>query len=759
MKELLLNGWQYSNKVISEQREKGAEDVVFPHGVYISSKKLMKSKFTYTKVLKTGELAKRSYLMFDGFLGNMTVIINKRKVGQFTGIGLPARVDITKALKANTDNNIILKFDCNLNKSMVKKEDTDCFMGITDKVWLETVGEVHIARNVEGKTYTKNFIVRQEGENIINVDLVLTNEGKANSEVTINAVAIDMDKRKVAKDVTKVTVKKGASVKQTVKLLIDRPELWSVDQPYLYTIGVRVEVDGKVCDTEIVKRGLRTFAYDKKKGVSCNGAPLKLVVTNYAPLFPEIGISNEENAIYRDLFKLKKAGINAIRCINYPASTALLEVCDRLGLVVINTLPNTVFFKKDMDVVKGIHTLAVRDIGRTSVAIWDITIVRKGCPAVKLTKYVGKELFKMYGKGNHPLTIGVVQKKVVDIPYNFYNHKTKKYENKKSKKYSSIINTYGMEKEQVSSCDRNDGEINMLFQAWNYQFVENNNNAKEKMAGNIIERAIDSHNGYTGKVKSTGIMDEYRLPKFSYYFLMSQNEDNTQKFCYAPTFWDKEALGNLIVYSNCEKTRLYVNDKFVGELSADLNKDKKGRAKKAKKLNSKNCTKEVKKVAKKSDYAKYLKKAMFANTDSNNLVHPPFIFENVEFVPGEIVVDGIVKNEVCARHIVRTPGVASALRVRIDYSGRELINNGADFVFVHVDVVDNNGTLVNDSSVNVTLSANGGRIIGTNTKTSVAGVASFVMKANVGVEELEIFAKADGLNSNSRLVRVLDKAN
>jgi beta-galactosidase len=119
-------------------------------------------------------------------------------------------------------------------------------------------------------------------------------------------------------------------------LLVRDAQLWSVDEPNLYTLLSEVLVDGAVVDTETTTFGIRTITADARNGLRINGAPVKMkggcIHHDHGPL----GAASYDRAEERKVELLKSAGYNALRCAHNPPAPALLDACDRLGCLVID---------------------------------------------------------------------------------------------------------------------------------------------------------------------------------------------------------------------------------------------------------------------------------------------------------------------------------------------------------------------------------------------------------------------------------------
>ncbi len=114
------------------------------------------------------------------------------------------------------------------------------------------------------------------------------------------------------------------------------PKLWSVDEPHLYRLISEVVVEGEVVDVETTTFGIRSISVDAKAGFRLNGEPLKLRGGCVHHDHGLLGAASYDRAEERKVELLKASGFNAIRSAHNPPAPALLDACDRLGMLVID---------------------------------------------------------------------------------------------------------------------------------------------------------------------------------------------------------------------------------------------------------------------------------------------------------------------------------------------------------------------------------------------------------------------------------------
>ena len=129
---------------------------------------------------------------------------------------------------------------------------------------------------------------------------------------------------------------KGASIKVWDTLPLKDVRLWSVDQPHLYTLVSELRANGAALDTERTVFGVRKVEVDAQQGFRLNGVPLKLKGGCVHHDNGLLGAASYDRAEERKIELMKSAGFNAIRCAHNPPAPAMLEACDRLGMLVID---------------------------------------------------------------------------------------------------------------------------------------------------------------------------------------------------------------------------------------------------------------------------------------------------------------------------------------------------------------------------------------------------------------------------------------
>jgi len=170
------------------------------------------------------------------------------------------------------------------------------------------------------------------------VDATIENQGKHRRAVEVHTQILDGEGRVVAADQYPVTFFGGKTATSHQRILLEAPKLWDCENPYLYTCQVRLVEQGEVIDEETSTFGIRKLTLDAKNGLRINGKEVKLRGACIHHDNGIIGACTLERAEERRCQQLKAAGFNSIRSAHHPMSRAMIEACDREGMLVLDEL-------------------------------------------------------------------------------------------------------------------------------------------------------------------------------------------------------------------------------------------------------------------------------------------------------------------------------------------------------------------------------------------------------------------------------------
>lgn len=273
---------------------------------------------------KEGE---KVYIDFDGAYMNTTVYINGHELGTRPYGYASFSYDITPWLKEG-DNVIAVKVDNSDQPN--SRWYSGC--GIYRHVWLRKLDAIHVA---QWGTYVTTSDITPDSATV-NIATTVDNTSATDAEVTLTTRVID-PQGKVAATVTasdNIAAGKSATVNQTAR--VADPQLWSLDNPALYSVVTDVAVGGKTVDTYQTTTGIRTIEFTADKGFFLNGEQVKINGVCMHHDLGALGAAVNTRAIRRQLEILQEMGVNAYRASHNPPAPEVLALCDSMGILVMD---------------------------------------------------------------------------------------------------------------------------------------------------------------------------------------------------------------------------------------------------------------------------------------------------------------------------------------------------------------------------------------------------------------------------------------
>ncbi len=355
-------------------------------------------------------------IQFDGVYHQCDVYINGRHLGfhpyGYTGF----EYDLTGFLNFGGVNTLAVKVD----HSNYPSSRWYSGSGIYRHVWLTVTDKIHVP---SWGTCITTPEVSDEAAAVKIVTTVENGSGKSETIQVRNRILDSGGNEVITSAVSKpVSIEGREDFEQTVNL--EKPVLWSVENPYLYSMETIVSVGGRVRDTYLTPFGVRWFKFDSDKGFFLNGKNMKLKGVNLHQDAGSLGTAVPDMSYLRRLKILKEYGCNAIRCSHNPPSPEFLDMCDSLGFIVIDEAFDKwksgyyaeyfdEWWKKDLD------AMLLRDRNHPSIMIWSI-----GNETSEQNAETGAEVAKMLQDYVHrvdptrPVTAAIAPANIIDRPYN-----------------------------------------------------------------------------------------------------------------------------------------------------------------------------------------------------------------------------------------------------------------------------------------------------------------------------------------------------
>ena len=272
---------------------------------------------------------KKVYIDFDGVYMNAEVFINGISLGTRPYGYISFRHNLTPYIKQGEKNVLAVRVD----NSEQPNSRWYSGSGIYRNVWLTITNAVHV--DLWG-TYVTTPSVSAEAATVA-VATKVRNDSKTLVNVELISILCDNNEREITRTVSaSVAIKKQSTTEIKQDILVKKPILWEIDTPYLYTLITEIKVDGKVVDDYKTPIGIRNFSFDAKKGFILNGKQLKIKGVCQHHDMGCLGAAVNVRAMERQLEILHDMGCNSIRCSHNPPAPELLDLCDRMGFIVMD---------------------------------------------------------------------------------------------------------------------------------------------------------------------------------------------------------------------------------------------------------------------------------------------------------------------------------------------------------------------------------------------------------------------------------------
>ena len=297
-------------------------------------------------------LSSQFFLEFDGVYMNSTVYVNGHKVGHRPYGYSSFEYDITPYVKVG-ENVVAVRVDNSDQPN--SRWYSGC--GIYRHVWLTRTNAIH---------------VKHWGVYVHDGKVEVDYENPTSQKVKVKNMLIDADGKIVARSSGPVS---------HLSPITSHLKKWSCEDPYIYKVRTQLIVGGKVVDEVETTTGFRDFKFDAKTGFWLNGKNFKLNGVCEHHDFGCLGAALNEDALHRKLSKLKAMGVNSIRSSHNPPAPELLNMCDTMGLIVMDESFDMWRRKKTQNDYarffdewheRDLTDLVLRDRNHPSVLMWSI---------------------------------------------------------------------------------------------------------------------------------------------------------------------------------------------------------------------------------------------------------------------------------------------------------------------------------------------------------------------------------------------------
>ena len=329
--------------------------------------------------VNSSDKEKRVYVDFDGAMANAKIWLNGSFVGEWPYGYTSFRMDLTPYLVFGKENVIAVRLD-------TKNWDSRWYpgAGIYRNVWLVKTSQLHVAYN--GVFCTTPEIKKDLAR--LSVEASVKNDLKDAASVNVKAVvyklnkAFEADKDPVAESASLMCmVEAGKSHDFRFDIQVKNPVLWDITDPELYRVVVTVSQGVTITDTYETNFGFRTLEFTARNGFLLNGRRVQVYgVCNHHDL-GALGAAFNTRAAERQLEILKEMGCNAIRTSHNPAAPELVDLCDKMGFLMMEEAFDTWRIgkkAKDYNLLfdtwheEDLKAMVRRDRNHPSIFMWSI---------------------------------------------------------------------------------------------------------------------------------------------------------------------------------------------------------------------------------------------------------------------------------------------------------------------------------------------------------------------------------------------------
>jgi beta-galactosidase len=524
---------------------------------------------------------------------------------------------------------------------------------------------------------------------------------------------LDPDGHEVATSEEPFVAAAGADVEVAQRLVVNAPALWSLEAPALYALRTTVLEGGRTVDVTDTPFGIRHIAYEPDRGFLLNGTRVKMLGVNLHHDGGPVGAAVPEAVWERRLRLLKAMGVNAVRTAHNPPAPEFLDLCDRLGLLVMNeAFDEWTHGKVEWGYHRYFAEWAERDLT-------DFIRRDRNHPSVVLWS-LGNEIGEQHAAGGDTVLrrlVEIAHREDPTRPVTTGNDHISADDGATTVEFMALLDIVGYNyvdrwherRELYATQDRHAhpdwklvgtesgavwgtrGEYSlgpdparvrpsytsgMINAAQLWKFVSLN----DWFAGDFMWTGIDylGESRWPRVASTSGALDLVGFPDDGYYFYQSRWTDAPMIHLFPHWNWPGREGQSIpvLAYTNCDAVELYLNDRFIGEKRLEF--PRQGTS---------------------GGWNSYDRPQVFPTTADLHLAW------DVPYEPGALRAVGRRRGEVVATAEVRTAGAPAALRLGVD---REEIRSGIrDVAHVTVEVVDADGVVVPDADRLVRFSVDG----------------------------------------------------
>lgn len=624
-----------------------------------------------TFTIPATDLGRQISIAFDGITRNSQVWINGHYLGTHASGYTGFSYTLSEYLNYGGENTLAVRADATIEEGWFYEG-----AGIYRHVWLDKTAPLHLAAN--GLFVTTRLTGPAA---LISVNSTVTNEDKTTRSFVVQQQILDSSGRilKVIRS-ENTFVQPFKSVQLNQQITLSAPIFWSVERPYLHQLVTTIEETGKITDQVKTSFGIRTLRFDANSGFFLNGKHVELKGTNDHQDHAGVGTALPDALQEFRIRRLKDMGCNAYRSAHNPPTPELLDVCDRLGMLVIDE-------NRQMGVsstqLNDLDAMILRDRNHPSIISWSvgneewaiegsITGARIASTMQAYVKSIDSSRFITAALSGG---IGYGISTVIDVlGYNYVATKNTDLQHQKfpaqrswGTEEGSTVTSRGVYQDdsvlhQLAAYDRKQNHFFLSIEnGWKHYA------SRPYLAGMFIWAGFDYRGEPTPfsfpSIESYhGMLDACGFAKDDYYYLQSWWGSKPVLHLFPHWNWAGRE-GQLIpvwVYSNCDEVELFLNQVSQGRYKVEVN---------------------------------------------------GHLAWNIRYQPGILEARGYRRGVKILTDRIETTGQASAIKLSAD---RSAINaDGRDLAVITVELTDKNGLHLPTATDQIIFTLDGpGRIVG-----------------------------------------------
>ena len=281
----------------------------------------------YRRHFTVDDSAARHYIYFEGIYNRSRVYLNGHLLGERPNGYVSFLYDMTPYLNKG-DNVLAVRVD----HSRYADSRWYTGSGIYRDAWIVAAPEIHLAP--WGTAYRCEKLTDRRAD--IAVEFAVERHDAAAGTLEVRAALLDDTGKRVAEGKCRVQERTQGPEGGTLRLRVDNPRRWDTQDPYLYTLSVTLLRDGEAVDSCRIRAGLRTLDFDPDRGFALNGRWMKVKGVCLHHDAGVLGAAVPPEVWRRRLENLRAIGVNAIRMSHNPQAPVVYDLCDELGLLVMD---------------------------------------------------------------------------------------------------------------------------------------------------------------------------------------------------------------------------------------------------------------------------------------------------------------------------------------------------------------------------------------------------------------------------------------